>query len=256
MEKAAQVAVMHEIYTGADMVLVWLGAEVPQDAFAFSVWHAYDWKEFRRFASQNEEILHHLDEKLQSSSRCLCCGSLFGNVPNNLVVSGLQAMADLLKRSWFSRLWVVQEVNHTATVGRMFSGSHSIAIDDFITGILLLQNFLPSGRPAMTNTAAQQARETVGKVVHDYGAEEATTLSFWRDFTAFSTRLCSDPRDRVYAIPSCLRLEHVDALRPNYSISAEECFRRLTYTMLQENGFASPGSSPGSLDAYRANPVP
>lgn len=252
VEKAAQVAVMHTIYSGADMVLVWLGRELPRDVFAFGLMHFYDTRNFSRVGLDDEQILSKLDEKLLlNTSKCPCCEQVSDRTASSPATEGLLGIADLLTRSWFTRLWVVQEVDHRATVGRIFSGRHSVPITDFIMTTYLLSNFLDNGteRLGMTKKAARQAGDTIGQVVYEYGGQLPTTRTFWKSFTSFSRRLCSDPRDRVYAIRSCLGLGYIDALTPDYSIGVEECFRRVTITMLQERNF--PGFDP---DASPASP--
>lgn len=241
-EKAAQVAAMHLVYTGADMVLIWLGPETPQDALAFSVMHLYDIRTVSVLKLSDDDILIDLDKKLQSASSCLCCGCTFSTSMPRTAKASLSALADLLTRPWFFRMWVVQEVDHRATIGRIFSGRHSVPLIDFIMAIYFLSDCLIANRLDVNQKAGRKTRDTISQVVHEYGGREPTTQSFWNSFNSFSKRLCSDPRDRVYAIRSCLGLEHLEALKPNYVISDRECFRRLTLIMLQESNFPEIGS--------------
>ena len=52
----------------------------------------------------------------------------------------------------------------------------------------------------------------------------------------FSTRMCHDPRDRIYALNRILGLEPFDDLRPNYNIAAAEVFERMTKKCLTQHG--------------------
>lgn len=233
---------MHLIYTGADMVLIWLGPEAPQDALAFSIMHFYDVRTVSRLGLSDDEILYDLDHELKSASRCSCCGCAFQTTGSRQAKGALLALADLLTRSWFTRMWVVQEVDHRATVGRIFSGEHSAPITDFIMAVYFLSDCLRTNRLDLSQKALRTTREAITQIAHEYGGRAPTTQSFWNSFNSFSKRLCSDPRDRVYAIRSCLGLEHLEELKPDYAISDQECFRRLTVTMLQESNFPDLGS--------------
>lgn len=238
-EKAAQVAAMHLIYKGADLVLVWLGPEVQGDGLAFSLLNYYDIRDSMRLGLglHDDDILAQLDGKLEGTSSCPCCERNIQVPETGPAKAGLLAVAGLLSRPWVHRLWVVQEVDHQATIGRIFSGSHSAPISNFIMCLLFLEDSLRDNRLETTTKAARATTNTIAQIVHEYSGHEPTTVSFWNSFASFSRRLCSDPRDRIYAIRNCLGLDYLEGLRPDYSVKPQEIFRRLTCAMMQESNF-------------------
>lgn len=255
-EKATQVAAMHTIYTDADNVLVWLGPEDAQDALAFPLMYFCDIKRTSDLNLDDDQILDHLNEKLQSASCCPCCGQVLDKGESNPAMAAIMAMTKLIERLWFFRVWVVQEMDHRLTVGRFFSGSHSVPIVDFITALYLLLRLIRDNRLPLTKEESRAIKDNIAQIGHEYGGKRATTRSFWNSFASFSRRQCSDPRDRVYAIRSCLELEGLDGLVPDYQVTAGETFRRLTCSMMLESNFPDVGANGEEADRSRAPWIP
>jgi hypothetical protein len=68
---------------------------------------------------------------------------------------------------------------------------------------------------------------------------DRTEAGFWRRYISLMDRECSRPHDRIYAIRSCLGLDHLYTLRPDYSLSKLELYREATLTLLgRRRGYA------------------
>jgi hypothetical protein len=81
IEKAAQVARMHEIYSAAKMVLVWLGAGEPE----------------------TKETFEFLDEILDLQR-------LDNLITSKEHLEKWKLVVNLMENQWFSRRWVIQEL--------------------------------------------------------------------------------------------------------------------------------------------------
>jgi len=101
-ERSAQVAIMAEIYKQAAGVLIWLGPAQETDALAFAT--------VRIFLDEQEknvlDVYENLGKLLGEIGYCQCCSERY-DVTEHIAPRGLLAVGSLIRRSWFSRLWVV-----------------------------------------------------------------------------------------------------------------------------------------------------
>jgi hypothetical protein len=143
-EKAAQVKVLHEYFAHAAGVYAWLGPATASLAqfmlyFPTTIQNAKSttlsgWKrlpEHAQFGSANpgfEEIVRNFPSPAERQTE----------------LEPFLACAELLRRSWFTRLWILQEaiLNETVT---MFCGSHSFELDDLCTFVELNTNRITTG---------------------------------------------------------------------------------------------------------------
>ena len=125
-ERSAQVNIMEEIYTKASQVIVWLGAEDASTAFC-----VYLTSMFASIAMRIYSIPQHdwnyYEFKLQG--RLSSAG-----MPITMFDEWWVMLARFLRRTWFGRLWTLQEVAlKTDDAIQVFCGSHSIPWTDLIT---------------------------------------------------------------------------------------------------------------------------
>lgn len=100
---------MDRVYQQARGVLVWLGASQETDSLAFAAMTAYLTKARGDGTEDNwqpEDIWQRLGEGLRDRCYCPCCSERF-ELSENLATDALLAIKKLLRRSWFTRLWVV-----------------------------------------------------------------------------------------------------------------------------------------------------
>jgi hypothetical protein len=218
LEKNHQVAMMMSIYEKATQVVVWLGDsdELSEEAVNF----IKDSKNITRkpplFGDTSLAAFSHLLD----SSKWNCVMSL-------------------LQRSWFQRLWVVQEISAPKDVQsiRILCGDSTISWLEFTSVFLWLQRilkdkfqllgprlglvFAPSHRLAIPR-AIQMA-----KIRRKYQKSGVVDKSAKLDllYLINSTKYlhASNPRDRIYALLGLVEKDHhLAALNPDYSKSTSQ----------------------------------
>jgi hypothetical protein len=225
-ERSAEVLEMGSIYSRAEQVVVWLGPSSKDSRLAVET-----------LKKLGGGIRYHVDEhtifyktgswamRLESDSEALKF-----NQPSWF------AIRDLLRREWFSRVWVFQEIG-LATKATLFVGQDGIDWFLFMTAIQWLWRIL----------------EPLNEVFHDLkfedlsgsGAGGLITMSSskyprelrLRNLLPYTSRLdSSDPRDRLYAIRALVAPCDRKFITPDYSKSVEEAFRNFILRFCQETG--------------------
>jgi ankyrin repeat protein len=124
-ERNAQVAVMSHIYSAANTVLVWLGIEngatdIAKEAMdrinsadqqKDNLWFSATWR-YSQSRSNN-----HMDQDWTSEESIVS-------------IRQLHALSSLLRRAWFQRVWVIQEVTMARRI-EVHCGSRQFRWDDF-----------------------------------------------------------------------------------------------------------------------------
>ena len=214
-ERSHQVQIMNKIYSKARLVIVWIGEEGPND------WMAFDfirkWQEMSR-ASENSAF----DEVGE-----------FWRMAEVVLGSPLwPAIASILSRRWFRRVWVIQEVVMAADA-LLVSGSLSIPwimLEGFLDSLkrLGLAPFLQVAGGNNSSSArimAQRISEIKELRKIDFEQSLLLLLSATRELEA------TDPRDKVYSLYALV--PGVDVPIPDYSVSADELFKKVSSTILQ-----------------------
>ena len=93
-EKTAQVKLMHTIFSNADIVMIWLGEELPGDAAGFEL--MWDLREIM-LRLEKEEGAANYELDLEALGLPDANDSTWDNV------------AAILNRPWFHRVWIIQE---------------------------------------------------------------------------------------------------------------------------------------------------
>jgi hypothetical protein len=229
-EKAEQVKIMGDIYKKAAEVLVWLGEEDGDTDSEMAIvllrgiYHA-----FVAFADDSEEaesIITQITQEgdLQSDRRLATTGVPIAELTGLLSkISSLQklwiervdfhgldvrcdarawaAVARLLGREWFSRLWTYQE-KALARSATLLVGGLTMAWEDCNTVMGIITNYdnttgktkvLPKGEARIFFESSQPSE---AKVLALGGAHQ----NLFEVVRSTSTRACSDPRDKIYGI--------------------------------------------------------
>ena len=95
VEKTAQVQLMHTIFTKADMVLIWLGEALPTDGAGLELMCKV--REVMLELEKQEGVFNH-ELDLEEMDLPAMDDSAWGTV------------AEIMKRPWFHRIWIVQEL--------------------------------------------------------------------------------------------------------------------------------------------------
>lgn len=220
-ERTMQVSMMHRVFNQALRVVVWLGPEDPTTQQAVKDIHflcrGADWSSQRQQKSlQKLEKLGHR--------------RAFG-------------LRRLFQRSWFERVWIIQELVMAQHV-LLYCGAHEILWEDmwrfhtfvplipmgfFITNGWTRLGSLPQYAPSIRLLRAL-------RLDHEHRDSRYQTLSNLLRLTM--TMLSSKPEDKVYGVLGISQAsEVVKELfpAPDYGLHIEEVYRRAALVMLREN---------------------
>jgi hypothetical protein len=207
-ERSAEVSRMGLIFSSARQVVVWLGPESEDSALAVET--------LRRIGQDvdHDENIHTLYIKPGTETELLedDAQALEAKETNWIAVK------NLLQRDWFQRLWVIQETKLAAQVV-INVGSRNIPWRMFGCALLLVWNDVSP----YTSTFVGIDLPRLGFRVR--GKELSAAVDIL-DSTRES--LCSDPRDRVYAILSLLDENISQGIVPNYILSPEDVYKDFT----------------------------
>ncbi|KXT02330.1 hypothetical protein AC578_221 [Pseudocercospora eumusae] len=255
-ERSHQVAIMGEIYALAKRVLVWLGPSKLDDieTKAFILLGA---PLVVRGDRSRSDLLRLLDDHLQHKSRCACCDKTVRGRASVNLAEALTAVAKLLERPYFSRLWVVQEVA-LASIVQIYCGSHNAPWDVF-TDIARIPGQLGNDKEAwLVDLPSTLPRSELRQIwarcnylnqlrarkrTRDRSENPFRPTSLCKDLLIMSVLECQDPLDRIFGVSRVLGLSRFDSLRPNYSIPVGELYRRTVEAFLTAPANRSAGRS-------------
>ncbi|TVY82093.1 Heterokaryon incompatibility protein 6 OR allele [Lachnellula suecica] len=213
-ERSSQVKRMADIYSSASRVVVWLGPESDDSALGISCCEkvsshiTVDWN-LQTISPRSEKDLNWADKDQ--------------NPP--FLESEIIALSNLFHRDWFSRLWIWQV--HLAPNIMVLCGSRSTSwatIQDTVGSIYL--------KPRSQSFSNLMSRSHQGLLYDLCRGPREFVFEQLIEITKFS--LCSDPRDRLYALFSLLKDEEKElAIVPNYSKTPAETFRDFTRHYIQ-----------------------
>ncbi|KAI1488552.1 heterokaryon incompatibility protein-domain-containing protein [Biscogniauxia mediterranea] len=208
-ERSAQVPRMRLIYQLAARVVVWLGPGSSQSDIAL-------------------QTLQHLGEQVEISRTLSVIRdpdaterdwySESHDLP--FTPRAWRAIAVLVQRLWFTRIWVVQEIHLANSAAVVHCGHQTITWEVFRRAVMCLavkRNLPPGFRGDIT-------------ACHGSAHYEATEPWSGLELTVVQ-RDCTDPRDRVYGLlglmPETLRAR----ITPDYDLPVAEVYRQ---TLLAE----------------------
>ncbi|KAI4221592.1 MAG: hypothetical protein L6R36_006800 [Xanthoria steineri] len=209
-ERGKQVLRMPDIYSLAQGVIVWLGPEEDDSNVAMEVINdiglnvTVDW----------ELLQYRVDP----------CSSLDSHGLNLSPQQWLSIM-NLLSRSWFDRLWVVQEICLARKWVRMVCGFKITPFVTFGNAIGYLEG--------KYNRITDREMETL------FGIRRLFALKAWGgprlEYVLHETRHreCKDKKDRVYAVLSLLPEREKLGILPDYTISAPDVFENVILQKLK-----------------------
>ncbi|EME89157.1 uncharacterized protein MYCFIDRAFT_86238 [Pseudocercospora fijiensis CIRAD86] len=213
-ERSRQVLRMRHIYALAWRVISWLGLSTENSNLALGT-------------------LQYLGQQVESSEDGWIYRSTEAQEPHwwdrskALPYSQLQwtAIEDLFSRSWFRRLWVLQEIGLANQSAMLYCGVDSISWYCLRRAIVALD-----GRPGVP---ASVKESVYMKRIIAYGK----LGWFLREVVALSRRhTCSDPQDKVYGVSSFLGPKLLEQMRPDYGLSLLEIFTDISVKYMQLTG--------------------
>jgi hypothetical protein len=210
---------MQEIYTSAQRVIVWLGEESKQDSLAFN-------------------SLNHLKTRLESRGelrslvrlgwiRDKKSGRLFSGGADKSFLSDINYdhLVNLLRRDWFRRTWIIQEVasaRHAVVIcGREYMRWETFA-EVFMT---LGDHFLP-----LSHFGGEDAHHSLENIAAIENARQSRSgplfMSLFHILVATSFSQCTEQQDKIYAVKGLAKdWTGQPGLETNYKINAETLFK-------------------------------
>lgn len=213
-ERGEQVQIMSRIYSSASRVIVWLGEEEANDTLAFD--------KLRQWSSTSSfEDMNSLTAKPWKSDGVREYSS-----------TGWPALASLLSRRWFRRVWVLQEVL-VATHVVLMCGSHQIPWRHLEN---VIWQFTAHGKQSLFERNLRgeidmRGRRMVMKIrrlsTALAGGWHPTLLDLLQQTILLEA---TDPRDKIFAL-LCLRPD--SEIKPDYDSPVDELLTKLDCSFLQ-----------------------
>lgn len=223
LERSHQVANMATVYELAERVVVWLGPEADDSSLAI-------------------DTLRHLGSRVAVDWLSYTLAPAEGVGPDDLHWSDrstfpysereLSAIESLLKRTWFLRLWVVQEVRFANEEAVVVCGYSTMRWRTLLDVLLcfLLKN---SRRLAMLDDNQRHwFLDSYLDVQHPVLTPQMSQLFHQANFLK-----CSDDRDRVYALTPLTGLSlNALGIVPDYTAATSEVYRNFVLRYIEFHG--------------------
>ncbi|KAM7184648.1 Heterokaryon incompatibility protein (HET) domain containing protein [Naviculisporaceae sp. PSN 640] len=212
-EKAIQVSKMSTIFSQAYRVIVWLGPKQADSDRALRALKIlgtkWEWTwTYEQWVSPDATE----DWRLLDVSSIL----------NNEVE---EAIRSLLRRPWFSRLWVVQEAGLASTLSVVQCGHVELLLRQFRNSLFYLllceggMSWASCCTPLSMCSRPEGPRDGFRRVLWDLASLE-----------------CSDPRDRIYGLLGVLSQSVVQKIEPDYHISVKELYKQVVLKHANSTG--------------------
>ncbi|KAH7346049.1 heterokaryon incompatibility protein-domain-containing protein [Pyrenochaeta sp. MPI-SDFR-AT-0127] len=218
-ERSKQVQLMRDIYSNAKRVIVWLGEEAEDTKAGV---------EFLKALEVHSSPKEHAADVLRAA-------------PSNLtaILNGIREL--LLDRSYWNRLWIVQEVMcakdlvvhcGSLTVGYEILGK---VYDIILQAILILVQEQHPATPRYLRIVNQLSG---GGGQSSWREPTSTCMPLEELLRAHWSSECSDPKDRIYALLGISSLKNSThlGLKVDYSKSTSEVYRGATKAIIEETG--------------------
>ncbi|KAH7066448.1 heterokaryon incompatibility protein-domain-containing protein [Paraphoma chrysanthemicola] len=208
-ERSQQVERMGDIFRCAHRVVVWLGAASSTSSLALST--------LKRVADQIEYTKEAL--RLPSPD---CVNK---ELHNSYDASGIDpdpaswhAVDEFLRRPWFDRIWVVQEIRFATPSSLVQCGNDIISWSKLRRVVIRGRNLrLPPDSPQKLTDRCQILFHLAP--FHHY----ESPIELLRAIDALE---CSDPRDKIYGVLGLFPPPLSEKIKPDYTKPVKEVYRR------------------------------
>lgn len=258
-EKSTQVRKMDVVYTHAERVIVWLGADEPGDAAgAFGV--------LRSLANTEGEGT---DYEMRSRDCVLLVPDRFANTK---VYEAWRKVMMFFCQTWFTRLWVLQEI--VLAQDALFvwgdcsiSWAHVGAAINVIQRTHLIRSLLQTRNLQnaflMWHLSSVCHEERISN--DNRPAPQSSTLPFLHVLDISRGFEVTDPRDKIYGLlglPICCDDLGANSIEPDYALNVAQVYTNVTRHQIVEAqnldilGLVLNPPPIHPQDAYRADSLP
>jgi hypothetical protein len=236
-EKAQQLPLMREIYSTAKSVYAWLGK--PSDDIGFAMSLLRDLKELYTMYTQD---LESPVPPYPGGLHGIGMDSVFQYTGTFLESHGWRALRAFLKRPWFRRIWVYQEVVLARDL-QLVCGKYSIDFQNFAPIIHWLMYC--DAHPILHHRDDPRERGVISKpdsgLMHLSRMHETRyNMSVEKKMLAIEDHLCeavhwaaTEPRDMVYAILGIVDETIAKEIKPDYYKPVAEIYTEAAKLAIQ-----------------------
>ncbi|KAK5652292.1 hypothetical protein OQA88_10640 [Cercophora sp. LCS_1] len=208
VERSHQVLRMRDIFRLAHRVLVWLGP--PDDT-----------------SDEGMKVLERIGRQIEVGKDsfilpdpnrehdCRFWYDCESELP--IALESWNAVSHLLSRSWFARVWVMQEVQLANIRSLVQCGETHISWHDFRKACVRIRN---DDRLHFLSPKLDERAIRISELCWDLAVMPLSRLML-----STATRVCSDPRDKIYGILGIAPKRITRAIRPDYTLSVGDVYR-------------------------------
>lgn len=207
-DKSRQVGHMNHIYWSTPRVVVWLGPEADDSARAMDILESVGKKIQVDWGTLGYSCVTEEDEEVWGRKRTL-----------PLDERDRAAIWSLIKRPWFERIWIRQEVIMAGDDAAVYCGRSCISLDLFRRGLFRVTRGNYSTEAIMANIVLRP---------RGYRLEN---LRF-----KIRGAKCTDPKDYVYGTLGLIDETRDLAITPDYSKSLAEIYQEVVLTHIDVYG--------------------
>ncbi|KAI1349340.1 heterokaryon incompatibility protein-domain-containing protein [Xylaria sp. FL0043] len=233
-ERNAQVRKMDLIYSRSQRVIVWLGPESGDSSLAME-WFQCTSADFTDMTTFFEDLMR-LEPRLYETGR-----KVLDVTPRHMLYASslLAAQNHLLQRTWFRRIWCVQEFILGQHV--VFQcGQNIIASEDFERYIIEL-SVLIGKVPEFDDSDDKVSKFRhltldIGRFISWKTRLRDPRVSVLSLLADFSTWASSDPRDKVFGLYGIVPKDNPDrdVLKPDYHLTTSETYVKVAVYFLKQ----------------------
>lgn len=219
-ERGRQVGFMREIYENAIRTLIWLGGKEDDDPGA-----AFDLLTRLAIAQRRRRACTPPDKRTIYELSAAEVAEYDLPEATNVIWKTFQF---IFFRPWFSRLWVIQEVNVSKSA-LICCHNSEISAADFMEGVDCANELGPLW--LVGNITFDNPFRVLKNQSQD--VERPSLISLLIGFSYFQA---SDPKDKVYALLGLAPAHERAKIIPNYNLTAEQVFHSTTIAILEQSG--------------------
>lgn len=221
LERNAQVTIMGDIYRHAHEVIAWLGPAGEDGYPAFDL-----------FLTISAESQHTENGKHWGPA------SNPGTTSVNLRAEELKAVISLLARSWWRRMWTVQELLLAKKLTFMCGNRQLPAEDMFATSDSYYAHVESCCEPYFRSTFEEglmmefnESMSTIDRL----GIVRGSHITLQKALFFFRQRECKDPRDMIYGLIGLASDLTKGDLTPDYSSPVSKIYTDATTLLIQKS---------------------
>lgn len=213
-ERSAEVGRMGEIYRRAQQVVVWLGPEADDCNLVHDVIARISRSMTVDWTTMTSSLIPDGDPTTVAETE-----QSFDKAYDPRTRLAIQRW---IGRSWFQRLWIWQEV-HLARNATVKCGHHTMPYHEFRVAVYCFSSQLNrlGDYPDESHDSLRNDMVRARGIIDNYTVR-STALTSLLQRTKLS--LCTDPRDRVYALLSMIDRGTAESIRPDYERSVADVY--------------------------------